>query len=108
MRQESSGPRADERLARGEDWLYVQCMNRTISPIQPLLDLFETSLAEVRFADVDTKTLLRAAGDVESAENEVDAAQAVLDGARAKLQERQEALLQQAHRALAYARVYAE
>ena len=83
-------------------------MQRTASLIQPLLDLFETSLADVRFADLDAKALMRAAGEVESADEEVNAAQAVLDGARAKLLERQEALLQQAHRALAYARVYAE
>ncbi len=78
------------------------------SPIQSFLELFTTSLADVRFADLDRETLARFAADVEKAGDEVAAAQLALDGARQILQERQEALLQQAQRALAYARVYAD
>ena len=78
------------------------------APIQTLLDLFTTSLAEVRFADVDGQTLARAAEQVEKAAESVAAAQSALDSAREALQEKQDALLQQAQRALAYARVYAE
>jgi hypothetical protein len=90
--------------------LYVQCMTTkaVLPPIQTLLDLFTTSLAEVRFADVDGQTLLRFAEQVESAAETVAAAQVALDAAREALQEKQDTLLQQAQRALAYARVYAE
>jgi hypothetical protein len=76
--------------------------------MKPLLELFESSLADVRFADVDAQALASAAGEVEAAEGELNAAQAVVDAARAKLSDRQEMLLLAAHRALAYARVYAE
>jgi multidrug efflux pump subunit AcrA (membrane-fusion protein) len=77
-------------------------------PIQTLLDLFSTSLTDVRFADVDGQALARYAADVDAAAEAVPAAQSVLDSAREALQEKQDALLQQAQRALAYARVYAE
>lgn len=83
-------------------------MDAIPNAIQSLLDLFATTLAEVRFADVDGKTLARTAAEVESAAAVVDAAQAALDEARHALQERQEGLLQHAQRAMAYARVYAE
>jgi hypothetical protein len=77
-------------------------------PVQSLLDLFATSLAEVRFGDVDAKTLARAAADVQAAAAIVSGAQSALDEARRTLHELEEALLQNAHRAAAYARVYAE
>jgi hypothetical protein len=77
-------------------------------PIQTLLDLFTTSLADVRFADVDGETLACSAAEVEVAAKAVAAAQTALDAARAGLHEKQEMLLQRAQRALAYARVYAE
>jgi hypothetical protein len=77
-------------------------------PIQTLLDLFTSSLADVRFADVDGPTLARYAADVAAAAEGVAAAQSALDAARGALQEKQDALLMQSQRALAYARVYAE
>jgi hypothetical protein len=83
-------------------------MNAISPPVQSILDLFTTDLADVRFADVDAQTLARIAADVEAAAVHVAEAQAALDGARAALQERQDTLLQHAQRALAYARVYAE
>jgi hypothetical protein len=80
-----------------------------ISPaIQVVLDLFTTDLAEVRFGDLDAPALARLAGDVQTSSEVVVAAQLALDVARGVLHERQETLLQQAQRALAYARVYAE
>jgi hypothetical protein len=80
-----------------------------ISPaIQSLLDLFGTALEDVRFGDVDAGTLARVATDVQSAAAVVASAQTALDQARDVLHERQEALLAQAQRAVAYARVYAE
>ena len=78
------------------------------APLQAILDLFATELAEVHFADIDATTLARLTREVQTANEAVIAAQAVLDGARATLQERRDTLLQHAHRALAYARVYAE
>jgi hypothetical protein len=78
------------------------------TPIQTVLALFTTSLADVRFADVDAEQLARLAADVEAAAENVAAAQATLDVAREALQESQDALLHKAQRALAYARVYAE
>jgi hypothetical protein len=74
-------------------------------PIQTLLDLFTTSLADVRFADVDGQTLGRCATEVESAAEAVASAQATLDGARETLRLKQDVLLQRAQAALAYARV---
>jgi hypothetical protein len=80
-----------------------------ISPtIQAVLDLFATTLAAVRFADLDAKVLTSLAAEVQSAGEQVAAAQAALTTARDALQERQDALHQQAVRAIAYARVYAE
>jgi hypothetical protein len=76
--------------------------------VQSLLDLFTASLADVRFGDVDAQSLARFAADMESAASTVATTQAALDAARATLQERHDALVQHAQRALAYARVYAE
>lgn len=77
-------------------------------PIQTLLDLFNKSLGEVRFADVDGQTLGRCAAEVDAAAETVASAQAALDAARDVLQMKQDVLLQRAQSALAYARVYAE
>lgn len=77
-------------------------------PVRSLLDLFATTLADVRFADLDAHTLAHAAADVESAAAAVATAQATLDSARNGLREQQELLIQCAQRAIAYARVYAE
>ncbi|MEO6575778.1 MAG: hypothetical protein ABIP89_18140 [Polyangiaceae bacterium] len=78
------------------------------APLQSLLDLFATEFAEVHFADIDATTLARLAREVETANVAMLAAQTVLDGARTTLQERRDTLVQHAHRALAYAKVYAE
>ena len=83
-------------------------MSAIPAPIQALLDLFTTSLADVRFADVDGQTLASCASEVEAAAKAFTSAQVTLDAAREALQFRQDALLQRAQRALAYARVYAE
>jgi hypothetical protein len=80
-----------------------------ISPaIQNLLELFATSLADVRFADLDGQTLARLAAAVDTAAEAVASAQSTLDAARDSLNERQDTLLHQSQRALAYARVFAE
>lgn len=77
-------------------------------PVAALLDLFEASLSDVRFADLDAKVLSALSAEVDAAAQGLAAKQAALDEARSALQERQNLLLQQAQRALAYARVYAE
>jgi hypothetical protein len=83
-------------------------MDAIPTPIQTLLDLFATTLADVRFADVDAQTLARVASEVDAAAAVVASAEATLASAREALQERQDALLLHAQRAVAYARVYAE
>jgi hypothetical protein len=83
-------------------------MNAIHPAVQALLDLFATSLSDVRFADVDGPTLARCAGEVEAAAQAEAVARSALDAAHLALQEKQEALLQRTQRALAYARVYAE
>jgi len=77
-------------------------------PIQAVLDLFADPLRDLRFADVDATTLGELAASTEAAAEVVLAAETELARARRALQDRQDALLLQAQRALAYARVYAE
>src|SRR4051794_23559733 len=83
-------------------------MKPILTPFQPVLDLFATELAEVQFADLDARVLARVAAEVDAAAEATLVAEAALEGARAALHEKTEALVQHAHRALAYARVYAE
>lgn len=83
-------------------------MNAIPQPVQLLLELFSTDLRDVRFADMDSQTLVRLAGEVRAAADAVMTAQAALDCARQALDEHQEILLQQSQRALAYARIYAD
>lgn len=80
----------------------------SLPTLQPLLDLFSSDLAAVRFGDVDGASLARLAVEAEAAEAEVAAAERTLEDARAVVAARTDALLQHAHRALAYARVFAE
>lgn len=82
-------------------------MSAPLPPVEAILHLFANELADVRFGDVDAQTLtkLRAAADAAAAQ--VAAAEAACAEARSRLHEQQEALLQHAHRAVAYARVYA-
>jgi hypothetical protein len=77
-------------------------------PVQVVLDLFASELSHVRFADIDGHALAELAAAVTDAQASALAAQAALDAAAVALDEKQEALLSAAHRALAYARVYAE
>jgi hypothetical protein len=95
----------EECLARAS----TDCMFRSMAAMHPavqaLLDLFATSLADVRFADIDGPSLARCAAEVEAAAQAEAGARSALDAAHLALQEKQEALLQRAQRALAYARV---
>jgi hypothetical protein len=77
-------------------------------PVQAVLELFASTLAEVRFADVDARALTAIATDVQTMADAVTSAQAALDESRRALEERQQVLLAQAQRAVAYARVFAE
>ncbi|HEY4014854.1 MAG TPA: hypothetical protein VGM06_16035 [Polyangiaceae bacterium] len=83
-------------------------MDTVADPIQALLELFTTTLSGVRFADLDAKALAALAAEAQSAAEVVASAEAALTAARDTLKQRQEALLLQAHRAIAYARVFAE
>jgi hypothetical protein len=86
----------------------ISPMNAIPLPVQNVLDLFSSDLADVRFGDVDAQALSNATAAVQAAAAEVAIAETSFADARSKLQEQQDALLQQVHRALAYARVYAE
>jgi multidrug efflux pump subunit AcrA (membrane-fusion protein) len=88
--------------------MYVQWMTAIPASVHGLLELFAGPLASLRFADIDREALERAAADVQGAAARVKEVEVELEAARAALQERQTAQLQQAQRALAYARIYAE
>jgi hypothetical protein len=75
---------------------------------QAVLDLFASSLPDVRFGDIDAQTLAKAAAEVQVAAEQLLLAQAAFDEARLALKLRQEDLGQHVQRAWAYARVYAE
>jgi len=76
--------------------------------VQSLLELFREELDGVKFPDVDAEVLESAAHQLIAEAAKVAEAEAALDVARQQFHESHEALLQKAHRALAYARVYAE
>jgi hypothetical protein len=78
------------------------------SPVRAVIDLFADPLRDVRFGEVDATTLAELAASVAAAAEVVGSTEAQLVRDRKILQERQEALLVQAQRALAYARVFAE
>src|SRR5580698_1629703 len=61
-------------------------MDAIPSPLQAILNLFATTLADVRFADLDAKTLASLASEVEAAAAVVESAEAALAAARGTLQ----------------------
>ncbi|HET9930847.1 MAG TPA: hypothetical protein VFQ35_09180 [Polyangiaceae bacterium] len=73
-----------------------------------MLDLFERELKAVRFGDLDSTRLLGLADEVREAAEALAAHEARTAELRSALAERQEILLQQAQRALAFARIHAE
>lgn len=76
--------------------------------VQAVLELFGGELKEVRFPDVDARTLEAAVGQVRALAGEVARAGAALRAAEAAMAEANETLNRKAARALAYMRVYAE
>jgi len=89
--------------------MYVQLTMSTLTPpIQALLDLFQRELAEVRFGDIDARRLAALATDVQAAAEALEAHEATTSLLRRTLTDSQELLMQQAQRALAFARIYAE
>jgi hypothetical protein len=83
-------------------------MSTLAPPIQALLDLFQRDLAQVRFGDIDARRLSALAADVEAAAEALAAHEATASRLRSTLTESQDILMQQAQRALAFARIYAE
>jgi ElaB/YqjD/DUF883 family membrane-anchored ribosome-binding protein len=84
-------------------------MDETLSPpLQALLALFESELKSVKFPEVDGAVLAQAAQRARDGAEAVTRAEAALEVARGALAQAQESLLQKAHRAQAYARVFAE
>src|SRR5512140_2752731 len=83
-------------------------MSPTIpAPVDQLLALFSSRLADVRFPDVDGASLARLAEQTHEARMALATAEAMVETANAALRDHQEELLRAAQRALAYARVYA-
>ena len=83
-------------------------LDSTPEPVRALLEMLRGDLATIRFPDVDGDKLAAAAREVEEATLAVAAAEAALAAARSRLDERQDALLARAQRALGYLRVFAE
>ena len=89
--------------------MYVQRTMPTLAPpIEALLDLFQRDLAEVRFGDIDARRLAALAADVQTAAEALEAHEATASRLRSTLAESHDLLMQQAQRALAFARIYAE
>jgi hypothetical protein len=84
------------------------CMEAIPQPYQAVVELFASSLPDVRFGDIDAQTLAKLAADVQVAAEQMLLAQAALDEARLALKRRQEDLGHHVQRAWAYARVYSE
>ena len=83
-------------------------MSPTIpAPVDQLLALFSSRLADVRFPDVDGASLARLAEQTHDARMALATAEAMVETANAALRDHQDELLRTAQRALAYARVYA-
>ena len=78
------------------------------APLRALLELFAAELAEVKFPELDAQILRGAAEEVSARAEALSRAETALERARVELGEAQEALLQKGHRALAYARIFAE
>lgn len=79
-----------------------------ISPfVHGVLGLFDGTLSDVRFPDVDRDSLSALAAAAREAQCEVEALEAALEAARARTRGAQELLGEHAGRALAYARVFA-
>jgi hypothetical protein len=77
-------------------------------PIAALMELFRSELQGVQFPDMDAAVLAAGAAEVHERAAEVARAEEALAAARSAMEQGQEALLQKAGRALAYARIYAE
>jgi hypothetical protein len=78
------------------------------SAVQEVVDLFASEFASLQFGDLEPTALAAASAEVATIAADVIRAEAALENARALLAEKRDALLQNAQRALAYARVYAE
>lgn len=73
-----------------------------------VIDLYSSSLTDVRFPDLDLEDLLALQNDLHDAQLEIERLEAELAQARSELEVRSQALLTKSERALAYARVYAQ
>jgi hypothetical protein len=84
-------------------------MSDPVNPaIRSVIELFASDLAAVKFPDMDAAVLTSSAESVVQRTDELSRAEAALDKARLDLTDAQEALLLKSHRALNYAKVFAE
>lgn len=72
-----------------------------------VLELFRGPLKSVRFPDLDASTLDVVVSAVDDARIAVASAEASLEAARRALEEKEDALVRESERALAYAKIYA-
>ncbi len=78
------------------------------SAVQEIVDLFVSEFASLRFGDLEPTALAAACEEVKAVAANVIRAETELENVRAMLAAKKDALLHDAQRALAYARVYAE
>ena len=78
------------------------------SAVQEVVDLFVHELASLKFGDLEPSGLAQTCEEVKGLAADVAHTELELENARTRLADKRDALLQQAQRALAYARVYAE
>lgn len=78
------------------------------APIRELVQLFEGPLQTVAFPGLEDKALAQLAAGVDRGAEEVARLEAELAQAKLVLEEQRSALLAKSHRALSYAKVYAE
>lgn len=96
-------------MSDAESTLPTTVKDDPISPaLRELLAVFDDTLHDVKFPDVDNDALVASAAQVEQRFADMKRLEAALEDARKKLDESQETLLGKAQRAVAYARVYAD
>ncbi len=83
-------------------------IDSSVLDLTKLFDGPHGPLQGVTFPDVDRETLLEHIDLVRRAADDVAQAQAMLAAAESALEERQSALMAKSHRAMAYARIYAD
>ncbi|MCP4503338.1 MAG: hypothetical protein GY822_25665 [Deltaproteobacteria bacterium] len=83
-------------------------LNPIPQPICALIELFSSTLRDVKFPGVDEKVLSALSDEVHHASADLEKAQAAVEAARLALDEKQKDLRKKAQHGLSYARVFAD